>query len=75
MTLSAFVFSASLRNAPWFYEVVCYVGATYLTWIAVSSLRFTDEKDLRDRLQKAGFHIRAVYGNWDRSPPQNFTFT
>jgi ubiquinone/menaquinone biosynthesis C-methylase UbiE len=36
-----------------------------------SSLRFTDEVDLRERLRKTGFNIRAVYGDWDRSNVQN----
>ena len=39
VTLSACGLAALLRNAPWLYEVVRYVGAAYLTWIAVQIFR------------------------------------
>ncbi|WP_028229235.1 LysE family translocator [Paraburkholderia ferrariae] len=39
VTLSACGLAALLRNAPWLYEAVRYVGALYLTWIAVQIFR------------------------------------
>lgn len=39
VTLSACGLAALLHNAPWLYEVVRYVGALYLTWIAVQIFR------------------------------------
>jgi threonine/homoserine/homoserine lactone efflux protein len=39
VTLSACGLAALLRNAPWLYEAVRYVGAVYLMWIAVQIFR------------------------------------
>lgn len=39
VTLSACGLAALLHNAPWLYEVVRYVGAVYLVWVAVQIFR------------------------------------
>jgi threonine/homoserine/homoserine lactone efflux protein len=39
VTLSACGMAALLRNAPWLYDVVRYVGAAYLAWIGIQILR------------------------------------
>jgi threonine/homoserine/homoserine lactone efflux protein len=39
VTLSACGMAALLRNAPWLYDVVRYVGAVYLAWVGIQIFR------------------------------------
>jgi threonine/homoserine/homoserine lactone efflux protein len=39
VTLSACGVAALLRNAPWLYDIVRYVGAIYLGWVAIQIFR------------------------------------
>lgn len=38
------------------------------TLLASDTLRFRSQEELRDSLEKAGFKIEDVYGNWQREP-------
>jgi len=39
VTLSACGMAALLRNAPWLYDAVRYVGAVYLAWVGIQIFR------------------------------------
>lgn len=44
-------------------------GADPVDLIAPSTLRFRTEAQVTESLVAAGFEVRAVHGNWDRTPP------
>ncbi|MFT4069724.1 LysE family translocator [Paraburkholderia sp.] len=52
VTLSACGMAALLRNAPWLYDAVRYVGAVYLAWVGIQIFRspgFALPGDARDQ--------------------------